>query len=124
MNGEAIVNEKAKEPVVDQKGGKDAPERSLASTCLIALLLSVAAPLTVCVFGPFEIYSANLSEFSFSLFDFLQYDLLFALGASAIIFAFLMLVRGIVFDIAATCVAWISLMLFVQRNYLSLFMRR
>ena len=119
MNGEAIANGNMQE--TSDVSGNDKPQRSLSSKLLIAILLSLAAPFTVCVFGTFEIYSANLSEFSFSLFDFLQYELIFALGAAALIFAFLMLMRGIAFDIASTCVAWISLMLFVERNYLSLF---
>ena len=84
------------------------------------LLLSVAAPLTVCVYGPFDIYSGNLSEFLFSLNDFLPYTLIFAFGASAIIFLLLAFLDGIAFDVGCATVTWLSLMLFVQRNYLNL----
>ncbi len=93
-----------------------------SSKLIIAILLSLVAPLTVCVFGPFEIYSANLSEFRFSLMDFLPYMILFALGTAAVIFAALIFLKGIAFDIGCGVVTWLSLMLFVQRNYLNLFM--
>ena len=85
------------------------------------LLLSVAAPLAVCVYGPFDIYSGNLEEFTFSLGEFLPYTLIFALGAALIIFFSIAFLDGIAFDIGCATVAWLSLMLFVQRNYLNLF---
>ena len=103
-------------------GGTKDTRASFSSKLIIAMLLSLAAPLTVCVFGPFEIFSANLSEFRFSLIDFLPYMLLFAFGASAIIFASLIFLKGIAFDIGCAIVGWLSVMLFVQRNYLNLFM--
>ena len=46
-------------------------EYSLKNKLCTALLLSLAAPLTVCFFGPFETYCGNISEFTFALGDFL-----------------------------------------------------
>ena len=85
------------------------------------VLLSIAAPITACVYGPFDIYSGNLGEFLFSLNDFLPYTLLFAFGAAAIIFLALAFLEGIAFDIGCATVTWLSLMLFIQRNYLNMF---
>ena len=85
------------------------------------ILLSIAAPLTVCVYGPFDIYSANLEEFLFSLNDFLPYTLIFAFGVSAIIFLSLAFLEGIAFDIGCATVTWLSIMLFIQRSYLNMF---
>ena len=79
-----------------------------------AILVSLAISLTVFVFGPFEIYSANADQFGFSLFDFLGWNLLFALGVSAIICAILLPLRGRVFDIVFALFFWLALMLMVQ----------
>lgn len=85
------------------------------------ILLSIAAPFTVCVYGPFDIYSANLSEFLFSLNDFLPYTFIFAFAAAAVIFLSLAFLEGLAFDIGCATVTWLSLMLFVQRSYLNMF---
>ncbi len=100
-----------------QRGNES--KRTFAQKLLPALLLSLAAPFTVCIFGPFDIYSGNLQEFLFSLGDFLPYTLPFALIASAVIFLALIFWRGIAFDIGCATVTWLSLMLFVQRTYLN-----
>ena len=101
---------------------------SIVYKLIIAVLLAAIAPLTVCVFGPFEIYSANLEEFKFSLMDFLPYTALFALVATVVIAIPLIALavisfltrKDIFFNVGGGVVLWISLMLFVQRNYLSL----
>ena len=119
------------EPVESAEGKRAPTPRSpFWLKVIFAIMLSVVSPLTVCVFGPFEIYSANLDEFKFSLMDFLPYTMLFALGAAVIIFAFLIVLavishksgKDIFFNIGCGAMLWISLMLFVQRNYLNLFM--
>lgn len=99
---------------------KKAPSRPFWLRLVFALMLSIVAPLTVSVFGPFEIYSSNLTEFKFSLMDFFPYTFIFALIMAAAIFTVLILLRGLAFDIGCGTVLWISLMLFVQRNYLNL----
>ena len=124
-SGEAIF-----EPTEQNSGGaveksaapepKKAPSRPFWLRLVFSLMLSVVAPLTVSVFGPFEIYSSNLTEFKFSLVDFFPYMALFALMMAAVIFTVLILLRGLAFDIGCGTVLWISLMLFVQRNYLNL----
>jgi len=87
---------------------------------LPSLLLSLFAPLTLCFFGPFEIYGNNMGEFKFVLWDFWLLCALVAFGAAAVIFALLMLVRGRVFDVCFGLVFGLSLMLFLQGNYLSM----
>ena len=112
MNSDVIKSEETGQRESERK--KTFPQKLLP-----AILLSLAAPFTVCVFGPFDIYSGNLQEFLFSLGDFLPYTLPFALVAAAVIFLSLIFLRGIAFDIGCAAVMWISLMLFVQRNYLN-----
>ncbi len=84
------------------------------------LLLSLTAPLTVCFFGPFETYCGNLSEFRFSLGDFLPVCILVGLLIAAALFAVLHLLDGKAYEIACAVTVWLSLMLFAQRYYLNM----
>lgn len=93
---------------------------SLKERLLPSILLSIAAPLSVCCVAPFEIYGGNLSEFKFILSDFFPLCLLIALVAAAVICTVLLLCRGRVFDTVYGLIFGITLMLFVQSNYLSL----
>ena len=87
---------------------------------LVSLLLSLFAPISLCLFAPFEIYANNMNEFKFVLWDFWSLCALIAVGCAAVIFGLLMLVRGRAFDICFGLIFGLSLMLFVQGNYLSL----
>lgn len=87
---------------------------------LSSLLLSLFAPLALCFFGPFEIFGNNMGEFKFLLWDFWGLCTVIALAASALLFGLLMLLRGRAFDIGFGILFGLSLMLFLQGNYLSL----
>lgn len=87
---------------------------------LPSLLLALFAPLTICFFGPFEIYGNNMSEFKFVLWDFWFLCGVLALAGAAVLFGLLMLVRGRAFDVCFGLIFGLSLMFFVQGNYLSL----
>jgi len=84
-----------------------------------SILLAIAAPFTVCFFGPFDIYYGNINEFLFSLGDFLPLCLIAAFIFAALICAVLLLLDGIVFDIVSAAIAGISLMFYIQRSYLN-----
>ena len=75
------------------------------------ILASLAVSLTVFIFGSFDIYSANANQFGFSLFDFIGWNLLFALGLTAIICAILLPLRGRAFDVVFAFFFWLALML-------------
>ncbi|MBQ3507760.1 MAG: hypothetical protein IJA91_04345, partial [Clostridia bacterium] len=87
---------------------------------LVSLLLSLFAPLTLCCFGPFEIYGNNMDEFKFVLWDFWILCGLVALAGAAVLFGLLMLLRGRAFDVCFGLIFGLSFMLFIQGNYLSL----
>lgn len=93
---------------------------TLKEKWLPSLLLSLFAPLTVCFFGPFEIYGNNMSEFKFLLWDFWLMCGAVALVAAVVIFGLLLLLKGRVFDVCFGLLFGCSLMLFIQGNYLSL----
>lgn len=86
----------------------------------VSLLLSLFAPLTLFFFGPFEIYGNNMGEFKFVLWDFWALCGLIALACAGVIFGLLMLLRGRAFDVVFAFIFGLSLMIFVQGNYLSL----
>ena len=87
---------------------------------LPVIMLSLIAPFMVCFFGPFEIFGNNIDQFKFALSDFWLLCIVIALGISAALCAVLMLLRGRAFDIAYGLVFGISLMLFLQGNFLSM----
>ena len=77
-------------------------------------------PLTVCVFGPFDIYYGNMDEFRYSLADFLPLCALFALVAAVIIFASLILLRGRAYRIACGVLLSVSVLFFAQRSFMNM----
>ena len=87
---------------------------------LLSLLLSLFTPLTLFFYGPFEIYGNNMDEFKFVLGDFWLLCGLVALAGAAVLFGLLMLLRGRAFDVCFGLFFGLSLMFFVQGNYLSL----
>ncbi len=83
------------------------------------ILLALAAGFTTSFFGPAEIFSNNSDEFRFALSSFIGWSSLYALGISAIFAAILLPLRGRAFDIAYALLFWLTLMLFLQGNYLN-----
>lgn len=92
---------------------------SLHLRLLPVILLALAASLTVIVFGPFDIFSNNMGEFRFALGDFFWLNLLFSLLCAALISGILLPLRGRVFDVVYAVMLWLTLMLFIQGNYLN-----
>lgn len=92
---------------------------SFKERLLLTILVSIAIPAITVLFGTFELYYANMSEFLFSLSDFFGYCILLSLGVAAIIFLSLIFLRGRVFDIVYATLAFIAFMLMIQGNYLS-----
>lgn len=93
--------------------------RPTVKKILLSVLAAVTLPLTVAVFGPYEIFVNNQSEFSFALWDFLPLSLLFALLAALMIGAALVFLRGRVFLVGLSVVLWLSLMAFLQGTFLN-----
>lgn len=85
-----------------------------------ALLSALAVALTVFVFGPFELYANNMSEFLFALGDFFGLFLLIALGVAILIFSALIFLPRRIFDVACATVSAVALMLYVQGTFLTL----
>ena len=87
---------------------------------LPVIMLSLIAPFMVCFFGPFEIFGNNIDQFKFALSDFWLLCIVIAAAVAAVIATVLMLLRGRAFDVAYGLMFGISLMLFLQGNFLSM----
>ena len=86
---------------------------------LPSILLSLAIPLTVCLFGPFDIYYGNMDIFRYSLGDFVPLCIAGALFFACLFFALLMVLKGRAYEIASAVILALSLLLFVQRSFLN-----
>lgn len=87
---------------------------------LPSILLSLAIPLTVCFFGPFDIFYANMAEFRYSLLDFMPLCAVAVLIATAVFFALLMLLRGRAYEICSGVILAVSILLFAQRSFMNM----
>ena len=87
---------------------------------LPVIMLALIAPFMVCFFGPFEIFGNNIDQFKFELGDFWLLCILLSAAIAAVVGTVLMLLRGRAFDVAYGIVFGISLMLFLQGNFLSM----
>ncbi len=114
QNHPSHTNERTSKPKPPYKG------YTVKEKWLLSLLLSLFAPLTLCFYGPFEIYGNNMDEFKFVLWDFWLLCGLIAIAGAAVIFGLLMLLRGRAFDVCFALIFSLSLMFFIQGNYLSL----
>lgn len=86
---------------------------------LLSILAAAVLPLTVAVFGPYEIYVNNQNEFSFALSDFLWLAVLFGLAAFAVLGTILLSLRGKAFLVGFSLVTWLSVMTFLQGMFLN-----
>ena len=84
------------------------------------ILLSLTAPFLVCFFGPFEIFGSNIELFKFTFGDFGLICALLFIGIAAVICTVLLLLRGRAFDVAYGLAFGITLMVFIQGNFLSM----
>lgn len=86
---------------------------------LLSLLAASAFPLTVSVFGPYEIFSNNRAEFSFAMADFMPYLLVGAILFALLVGAVLVSLRGRAYLVGLSVVLFFSLMPFLQGMFLN-----
>ncbi len=92
---------------------------SFRQRLLPTLLLAVAMGLTLCVIGPCDIFFNNIDEFLFSAKDFIWWNLLFCVALTGAVCGILLPLRGRWFDVVYGVLFALTLMLFVQGNYLN-----
>jgi len=85
----------------------------------LALLAAFALPFTIVIYGVFEIYASNRAEFDFALTD-VWVELLLVFGICfAVLATFLLVLRRRAFDIAFATVLWVTVMAYLQGNFLN-----
>lgn len=92
---------------------------SFKTRLFLTLFLSLTVSLTLCLFGPLDIYLNNVKEFSFSIINFLPVCILYTLILSSVIFLALIFLKGMAFNITYAVFFAVGLMLFIQGNYLN-----
>ena len=116
MNSNAITGT----PATQKKASQEKRTYTFKQKLLPSILLSLAIPLTVCVFGPFDIYLGNMAEFRYSLTDFLPLCAVGAIFFAGLFFGFLMLLRGKAYEIACAVFLSSSLLMVAQRAFMNM----
>ena len=116
MNSNAITGT----PATQKKASQEKRTYTFKQKLLPSILLSLAIPLTVCVFGPFDIYLGNMAEFRYSLTDFLPLCAAGAIFFAGLFFGFLMLLRGKAYEIACAVFLSSSLLMVAQRAFMNM----
>lgn len=99
----------------DQKPGKWKNRKRI----LPSVLISISIPLILCIAIPFEIYSTNMQEFLFDIWDFLPICFAFGVALAAVILLVLLFVPERLYKIFSLIVLAFALLLFIQGNYLN-----
>ncbi len=106
----------SKKATSGEKGGR---RFSIKRKIPLSLVLALVLPLTVCFFGPFELYCGNIEEFLFSLGDFFPLCIATSVAVSALLFALLLLLDGVAYIVGCAIVAWLTIAAFLQRYYMN-----
>ena len=86
---------------------------------LPSVLISVSIPLIICLAVPFEIYSNNMQEFFFGIWDFLPLSIAFGVLIAGVILCVLLFIPERLYRILSLIVLSLALLLFVQGTYLN-----
>ncbi len=92
---------------------------SLKQRLPLIILGALGLPFTVILYGVFDIYAGNRAEFDFSLTDvWMGIMLLFAI-CTAVLAVVLLAVKGKAFDIVFAVIFWLTVMAYLQGNFLN-----
>ena len=83
------------------------------------VLLAVALGVTICLIGPYDIFFNNIDEFLFSAMDFALWNIVYTLVLIGAVCGILLPLRGRWFDVSYAILFAVTIMLFVQGNYLN-----
>lgn len=86
---------------------------------LPSILISIAIPMILCFAVPFEIYSNNIDEFLFGVWDFLPLCMVFGLVFAGISLCVLLFVPNRAYKIISHILLILAAMLFIQGTYLN-----
>lgn len=103
-----------------EEGAQKSPKKwKNRKRLLPSILISVSMPLIICLAVPFEIYSNNMQEFFFGIWDFLPLCIVFGLLFTGAILCALLFLPDCLYKIAAYFVLMFALLMFIQGNYMN-----
>ena len=94
--------------------------KRLKRKLLPSLLAGFSLPITLFLYGPFDLFAQNRSELNFSLYDFLLPCILLTVTCGAILSAIALILRRKVYSVYLAVLFWASVMFYVQGSYLNL----
>ncbi len=86
---------------------------------LPCIMAGFSLPVTLLLYGPFDLFAQNRAEFAFSLYDFLLPCLGLTLVCGAILSVIPLFLKKKAYSLYLAILFWASVMLFVQGNYLN-----
>ncbi len=84
-----------------------------------SLLAGFSLPVTLFLYGPFDLFAQNRAEFLFTLYDFLFPCLIITFICGVILSAIALLLRKTAYRVYTAVLFWASVMLFLQGSYLN-----
>ena len=84
-----------------------------------SLLAGFSLPVTLFLYGPFDLFAQNRAEFSFTLYDFLLPCILLTLAVGIVLSVIPLLLRRTAYRLYTAILFWVSVMLFLQGSYLN-----
>lgn len=109
MNNEKIQNFEKRKQTVKRLKRKIAP----------SLLAGFSLPVTLFLYGPFDLFAQNRAEFLFTLYDFLFPCLIITFICGIVLSAIAILLRKTAYRVYTAVLFWVSVMLFLQGSYLN-----
>ena len=86
---------------------------------LPAILAGFSLPVTLFLYGPFDLFAQNRAEFSFALGDFFWACLLLTLLCGTVLSVIPLFLRKKVYAVYTAVLFWASVMCYIQGNYLN-----
>lgn len=93
--------------------------KRLKRRLLPSVLAGFSLPITLFLYGPFDLYAQNSSELAFSLYDFLLPCILLTLFCGLVLSAIPLFLGKKIYPVYITVLFWASVMFFVQGSYLN-----
>ena len=84
-----------------------------------SLLAGFSLPVTLFLYGPFDLFAQNRAEFSFTLYDFIIPCLLLTLAVGIVLSGISLILRRTTYRLYTAILFWLSVMLFLQGSYLN-----
>ncbi len=94
-------------------------KKRLKRRLLPCILAGFSLPFTLFLYGPFDLFAQNRSEFKFTLFDFLLPCILLTVICGIILAVIPLFLKKKIYSVYLAVLFWASVMLFIQGNYLN-----